>query len=317
MKRRILALAAALALVSVLPLGAYAAGEEELDPVTGLPVSDTQSEEEGSAEQTVQYDYTYDPYTKTYTYSVGTGSFTANIPDGGALSEGNSVSISVDGGLTATLYRGGTPIEQTNLGNISDPGSYVLQLAGNSQYDRRQFSFTIVPELTNDFGDFLLPEGFQLTGIWLENEELDHAFANYYEFLDDGSYRVNWRNEELSIGYTLEFTLDRTPPTLALEGVVDGVATGEVSLEDLETGGYIVMETGGETRTIDYLTKSIKDVGDYVLTVYDRAGNSTRYEFTIQLYFNFSAVMAIIMLAAVVAGVVLYSRWVRKHARVG
>ena len=62
---------------------------------------------------------------------------------------------------------------------------------------------------------------------------------------------------------------------------------------------------------------ALADTGTYHLTVYDQAGNSTSYDFVIHVYLNLSAFAAIALLLAGILGLCIYSRYIKKHPRVG
>lgn len=322
MKQRIWAFTAALAVLAALATPVLADSVEdytgELDPATGLPKGSYQNADgESSSYIVVDEVFSYDPDAGTYLYSIGSSRYFSNVPNGALVAEGQKVCIQIPGGITAMLYRDGVLVNEPDLTNITETGAYVLQLTGSGLNDSQQFTFTICSDLTNSMTDIRLPDGFSFSGILLDGTELDHAYSNYYELLEEGEYQITWGNDTIRQYYTVKFTLDRVAPTLSLPGVTDGKASGQVSLADLESDCYIVMEHDGEVTTLRGTGNTLSDAGDYVLTVYDPAGNYTRYSFTIQVYLNFSAVAAIIMVALVAVGVFYYSRWVRKHARVG
>ena len=323
MKRRIWAILTALVLLSALTVPVLAADTAEdytgeLDPSTGLPVGSYENADGESSTYIVVDDaFHYDPEAKTFLYHIGSSRFSSNIPNGAVVPDDQTVSIWLPGGVTGALYRDGSAVDGADLTAITETGFYVLQLTGSGLYDSDQFTFAIMPELTNQLNELRLPDGFSFEYIMQDGIELDHAHSNYYEFLEDGKYQICWKNDTINRQYIVSFTLDRQAPTLALPEVVDGKASSEVSLSDLETGCYIVVQTDGESRTLKGTGHTLKEAGDYVLTVYDQAGNFTQYSFTIEVYLNFSAVAVIIMVVLILAGILIYCRRVRKTARVG
>ena len=110
-------------------------------------------------------------------------------------------------------------------------------------------------------------------------------------------------------------------------GVVAGAADESVEeltarAKNLNCERMILVAPGcvdqdGESRVIRSADTVIQDAGTYRLTVYDQAGNSTVYEFTIHLYLNLSAIAAIGMILAGLAVLLAYSRYIRTHPRVG
>ena len=323
MKRCVWAFLTAFALISALTVPVLASNADEdyigeLDPSTGLPLGSYENADGESGSYIVVDDaFRYDPDEKIFLYTIGSSQFFSNIPNGAVVPDSQTVSIQLPGGVTGALHRDGTVVEGADLTAITETGFYVLQLTGSGLYDSDQFTFTILPELTNQLNDLRLPDGFSFEYILQNGIELDHAHSNYYEFLEDGQYQICWKNDTINRQYIIKFTLDRQAPTLALPEVVDGKASSEVSLSDLEAGCYIIVETDGESRTLKGTGHTLKKAGDYVLTVYDQAGNYTQYSFTIEVYLNFSAVVVIIMALLILAGILIYSRRVRKTARVG
>ena len=102
----------------------------------------------------------------------------------------------------------------------------------------------------------------------------------------DGSYQVQYECPKSGMSYTLQTIVDHTPPKLALENVVNGLAKGPVDISDLEEDCKIAITlNGGSMSYREELTLS----GDYVIVLQDEAGNLTDYTFTILPYFDTSS----------------------------
>lgn len=288
-----------------------------LDPRTGLPV--------GRDEGTSSYyplrgdELGYDREEHSYTNRLGSYSFFSSIPSGAVLSRNQitKVFFTFPVGLSGTLYRNGNQLDGVDLTNISDPGSYLLEVNSTSSTDSVTFPFTILGQTTNNLAEISLPDGFSFEYIRLNGEGLTPPYDDYLELLEDGSYELCWSCPDIGQSYTVSFTRDTIAPALALPEVKDRQARSAVTLEDLTPGDYIVLESNGESTTITSPNSTIRDPGEYVLTVYDQAGNSTRYEFVIHLYLNLSAVSAIGLMLAGLIILIGYSRYIRTHPRVG
>lgn len=285
-----------------------------LDPRTGLPLDQNRVDPEEVSAQ-----LGYDKSKRVFTYSAGDLSFTSSVPDGAILSltGGDKVSIVLPDGLNGTLYRNGYVMDGTDLTGITEPGGYLLDIRGGSSSQSAALSFTIADELTNSLTEVQLPAGFAFQSPRLNGEELSSEYSNYIELLEDGEYDLAWSCPEIGRSYALSFTLDTQAPTLALPEVVDGQARSAVTLTDLEPGCYIVLESGGDSRTIRSSLDQIREAGTYRLTVYDQAGNYTQYDFVIHVYLNISALAAIALLVLGVGGLFGYSHYIKKHPRVG
>lgn len=285
-----------------------------LDPRTGLPLDQSRTDPEELTNE-----LGYDKSRRVFTYSAGELTFTSSIPDGAilSLSGGDKVSVVLPDGLTGTLYRNGDVVGDVDLTSVTAPGGYLLDIRGGSSSQSATLSFTIADELTNSLTEIQLPAGFSFQSPHLNGEELSSEYSNYIELLEDGEYDLAWGCPDIGRSYSLSFTLDTQPPTLALPEVTDGQAHSAVTLTDLEPGAYILLESGGGERTIRSSLDQIREAGSYRLTVYDQAGNYAQYDFIIHVYLNVSAVAAIALLVLGVGGLVGYSRYIKKHPRVG
>lgn len=286
-----------------------------LDALTGLPAKDSLDAERYYPLQSGVS--SFDRESRCYVNTLGSSSFTSSVPNGAVVSEGQTVSVTLPAGTTGTLYRGGETVENPDLTNITQAGNYLLEVRSSSSGESQTFSFRILGEVTNSLKELSLPGGFTFDSIRLNGEELTPEYANYLELLEDGDYEIRWSCPAIAQGYNISFTLDTQPPVLALPEVTDGEAHSPVTLTDLEQDAYILLEQDGESSVIRSSDTVIQDAGAYRLTVYDQAGNSATYEFTIHLYLNLSAIAAIGLILAVLAGLWIYSRYIKSHPRVG
>lgn len=331
MSRRIGTALLAAALVGLLAMPALAAGEGPaapvgsvqadprysgpLDPLTGLPAS-------GGTDMGAYYllkdgAYGYDLSQRAYVNFVGSALYYSSVPNGAVVPEGQSVSVTLPSGMTGILYRNGAVVADADLENMTEGGSYYLEVRSSGSGVSATFSFQIVGTLTNSLTTISLPSGFAFDYINLNNEALTPEYVNYLDLWEDGTYEIGWSCPEINQSYRVSFTLDTTAPTLALPEVTNGQAHSPVTVEDLEPGCYIVVERDGEVSTITSPNAVIREAGAYTLTVRDQAGNSTQYSFVIHVYLNLSALEAIGLALAGLIALWAYSRYIRKHPRVG
>ena len=290
-----------------------------LDPQTGLPAANASSEN-ASYVTLREGSFGYDKDRRCYVNEVAATSFTSNIPNGAILSSGkHTVSFSIPSGLSASLYRDGDLLAGADLSGISEVGAYILEVAVSNSYHTVSFSFQILDEMTNAVTEFSLPAGFTFESVMLEGELLTPDYKNYTQIIEDGAYEISWSNQEIGQRYSTSFTLDTVSPVLELPEVVDGEANTPVTLTDLEPDAFIVLKETktGETKNITSSQTEVTDAGTYHLTVYDTAGNTSEYDFTIHVYLDFSAFAAIGLSLAGVLSLALYSRYIKKHPRVG
>ena len=330
MVRKIAAAVLAAVLVPALALPVFAAPEDDpvietvfvdpgysgpLDPYTGLPL--TNDKDTGSFYSLKDGEFGYDRDSRCYVNEVGDLSFSSNIPNGAVLSAGQTASITIPTGLSATLFRNGNEVTDMKLTEITESGSYLVEVISSGFGDSASFSFQILRERSNALHEFILPSGFSFESVLINGDMVTPEYSNYMELIEDGEYRITWACPDIDQRFVLTFIRDVDAPVLALPQVVDGQAHSPVTLTDLEENAYIYLECDGETKTIVSPSTEIKDAGTYTLTVYDQAGNSTQYNFTIHFYLNLSAAAAISMLLAAIVGLSAYSRHIKKHPRVG
>ena len=307
----------------VVPVGAATMGSGQadprysgpLDPLTGLPAGS--GADMGTYYRLKDGEYGYDQSQRAYVNFVGGSLYHSSVPNGAVVPEGQSVSVTLPSGMTGTLYRNGTVVADADLENMTESGSYYLEVRGSGSGVSVTFSFQIVGTLTNSLTTISLPSGFAFDYINLNNEALTPEYANYLDLLEDGTYEISWSCPEINRSYRVSFTLDTTAPTLALPEVTNGQAHSQVTVEDLEPGCYIVVERDGQTSTITSPSSVIREAGAYTLTVCDQAGNSTQYSFVIHVYLNLSAVVAIGLVLAGLTALWAYSHYIRKYPRVG
>ena len=254
-----------------------------------------------------------------YLCYVGSQSFRSSVPPDAIVQQ--AVSISGLEGFTTALYKDGTELEPEDMTDISDPGSYVLDVTGRNAYDTMQFHFSILPDMVNNLIDYTAPSGFSFSTLTLDSQIISTDYTNYVSLDTEGTYQITYACQGISQQFSVKFLLDRTAPTMELPDVVNGASKGAVTLtiteEMLNDKNYLVItdEDGAVTRTA--ATTVLKVPGDYQVSLYDQAGNHTDYPVHIPVYLNISAVFAILIVVSGIGGIIFYSRWMRRHARVG
>ena len=264
----------------------------------------------------------YDRLDRAYVYSLGgvsNATVSSNAMDGIVLNE--TVHIEPSQGLEVRLYRNGTLLEDVDLSMLETPGQYVLEAQLQGERFARVMSFTIVGATTGLISIYPMPAGFVVKSVELnvkdENGEWVPAQPNWdrskVSMSEDGAYRVQYECARNGLSYTLQTIIDHTPPTLALENVVKGLAKGPVDISDLEDGCKIgITLNGGKMGYREELTLN----GDYEIIVQDEAGNVTHYSFTILPYFDLNSWIFFGLVVLVIAGTGGYLYLERKRVRV-
>ena len=237
----------------------------------------------------------YDLSTGQYLINIDNKQVKSSVADG--MITNNSVSIETDSLTEFSLYKDGEIAEITDLSKINELGNYVLLYGG-----KKVLEFKIVGEYST-LEYFYMPEGFYVKDVLLDGEKAEYEF-NVVPMTAEGVYEVSYVCEATNRTYYFRTCVDRTAPVLTLEELdKKGRAKGPVDISDREMGSYVkVILDGKEVKEKDVLTQS----GKYTVTIYDQAGNSTTYNFTIMLYFNMSSTVFMLLILAVVIGVVAY-----------
>jgi len=206
------------------------------------------------------------------------------------------------------------------LVDISDPGEYVVSYRRNSDV-YRVFVFTIVGDVTGSLHSFTAPDGFYITAASVDGVSTER---NRFE-LDmsrEGLYQVSYQS--YSAGLTFSFTtrVDNSAPEIRFSGKQDsdGRYRSAVKYTGMESGDTIVLLRSGTSvspgRQPDG-TGLIVDSGNYVMRVFDSAGNETVYEFTILMYFNTSTIIFFILLILFLGGGGFYILHMRRNVKIG
>lgn len=290
----------------------------KLDDSTGEPAVEGTESIGGTYFILKKNELAYDAKKDQYHILCGTKGFYSNVPEGAILSQGETLQFASEEGVTCKIYQNGELLEATMPVELSESGEYLVLMQDQTGGKERTVSFVILGEQVNNLVEFRLPEGFVYTGISLDGEEKNLNYDNYFDFLEDGFYLLQWENRTIGKAYTTEFILDTTVPELDLPEVFNGAATKQVSFYDMEEGEYVrwIKDSRSEGR-IEDPSVVLSEVGSYIIRVYDQAGNYTEYTFVIEGYFDQNAVLAILLAILLLGSGFYYCRRLRKYMRVG
>jgi hypothetical protein len=77
-----------------------------------------------------------------------------------------------------------------------------------------------------------------------------------------------------------------------------------------------VLYKGDKVISDPDIVNSVKKSGKYTLVVYDAAGNQSKMEFTVRYRINAAAVIAILAVLGIIAGVMVYLLRMKKKVKV-
>ena len=241
-----------------------------------------------------------------------------NVPSDAVLSSGRTIQFTPEEGVSVEVYRNGKMVEDTRQTEFEEAGEYLITMHNHAEARDRSVRIVILNEQVNDLKEFRLPQGFEYTEVSLDGVKKSLSYNNYFDFLEEGHYKLQWENSRIHQTFVTEFILDMTAPTLRLPEVRSGAAAGKVSFTDMEEGAYVrwIRDSKEEGR-IEDPSEVLSKKGNYVMRVYDQAGNYTEYAFTLEGYFDVNAVLAILFVVALICGGFFYCRRLRRNMRVG
>ena len=258
----------------------------------------------------------YDPTTRDFVFDVDNGraQLHSSVLDGMVVS--STVTISGGG---VFLYRNGSEYSGS-LSPVSDPGEYVVMInTGERNY--RVLSFTIVGKFTNYVNTYRMPTGMIVNELYYNGEAIDFDYSSV-SMEREGTYRVITECIASGTMYTLETTIDRTPPTLEFAGQMDarGHYGSAVTISGLQKGEKIRATKDGSTIDLEQQTDGtykLVDSGQYDIIAYDEAGNFSEYPVMIMAYLNASGAAFVALLILTVAAVIIYVIHKRRKLRIG
>lgn len=251
-----------------------------LDSYTGNPIDGQSAQQSMIAGRSW-----YDNATGYHVFAVGqeTGSLQSSVPDGIVTTDG--VHLASVGANGLTLYRNGEAVPEEEWSNLTEVGQYVVNRVSNS-VTTRVMGFTIVSDYTGMLYNYELPTDCATTRLVLDGEPQAIGHSSI-DFSREGKYTIAYVCNTTGEEYTLDVTIDHTPPELIFEGLDENnVATGPVTVTPTEEGCSVGAMRNDEPYTY---RETFTEAGHYVVQVWDRAGNSTAYAFTIKMYMNISA----------------------------
>ena len=204
--------------------------------------------------------------------------------------------------------------------NIRKPGDYMVSVKNGGSLVRLM-DFRIVGDSTNAINRFEAPDGFYILSASRDGENI-YQGRYTVEMEEEGYYDIEYLCGATDHSYRLQVAIDRTPPQVNFQAKLDkeGRVRSAVSYSGLESTDTVVLLRDG-TAVDAYVnsdgTGQILDPGNYIMRVYDAAGNMSEYQFTVMVYLNAGSWIFIILLLAVIIAVGAYVVFKRKNLKIG
>ena len=297
----------ALALLLSLPAAAFGPGRRALDPAEGVA-----NENQVWVNDEARYDYS----AHSFIYTVGDNGAEVRSSVRGCMIVHDAVTLS---GTGLTIYRNSQSYTWEQK-PISEPGEYVV-MARSGSGSTRLMTFTIVGDTCSQIHSFQVPDGMLVTAATLNGEALElDRYAVPMEA--EGLYHIEYECLASGITYTLETTVDRTAPEIQFSGRIDqrNRVHSALSFSGLKADERIYATLDGAEIQVPVQsdgTGQLTQSGSYVIRVFDDAGNSSEYAYTILIYLDASGIAFFALLAASAAAVIIYILLKRKRLQVG
>lgn len=279
----------------------------QLDPFGNKPGWTAAQEQASDSQVQITAQMYYDSATGLFCFPLDSDAKLAcSVADG--MITNSAVLLRPDAGIAMQVYQNGKVLTG-DLSTLNQPGEYVITVGSN---DTRVLAFTILGNTSGAVRSYRMPEGFRIVSATKDGKPVTFQ-ESYVDFEADGRYEVSYQCYRTEKQYTLRFTADFTAPTLALEGVTDGVARGPVDISDARQLYYKRIELDGSPMAF---TSKLTRSGDYTIVVADEAGNKTTYQFTIAVYFDGNSWVFFLILLLSACAVVAYVLVSKKRLKV-
>ena len=251
-----------------------------------------------------------DAVTVQYAYGqkAPTGTLTG-VENGGYTS--GAVMFKWTDEATVTVKRNGEIIEYRSGRDIREDGEYIITIENFDGFKSTYF-FTIDTKAPKFTLNGVENGGTVNTDVSLthtdkaqlyKNGELVGEYISDTPITEDGVYRIVIT--DLSGNETeTTFTIDKTAPTLTLNGVLNGGTTkGRVTLSLPDEEVSVKVYLNGED--IGYKGQKLKDAGAYTVVLTDSVGNVSEYSFEILETIPAAAIVLIVVAVLGVVGTVV------------
>lgn len=245
--------------------------------------------------------------TGKYVFTSSNNTLSSNVCSGQYTQDEVYISSNADAGFV--LYNNDESTQIDGDIYIKTPGKYLVR----DKLDKTVMEFTVLSKINNDIYSYQVPVVYRVSAFTLNGDNVAFS-SNSVDFDEEGQYEVSLYNKITEKTETLYFLVDRTAPELELIGVTEGEAWQAVSFGELEEDSSLEVYRDG--TKID-LAEEYETAGEYKVVYTDAAGNTNEISFTIHLFLDINAWLAVGLIIALIAAALSYMLYWRKHTRIG
>lgn len=258
----------------------------------------------------------FDHSTMLYNMTLKTGDvIISNVPNGAVVN--SSIILSVPDSISVEIYKDGVSVTKNQTLNFVDPGFYKVVFSSDktnfyryyTDEDRYPFmTFRVLGDAVNDIDVFTAPEGCKITAITtddgvIRNEDgTTDVSVDSYWLENEGTYLFTVYDSLADASYKVSIVKDVTAPEGSLD-VAKSVAS--LSLESKDVANVEVFRDGVAQN---YSWDKITGKGNYVVNIYDVAGNVTTLTFHLDAGFNMGTFATIFLVLVIIITLFVFVR---------
>ena len=223
----------------------------------------------------------------------------------GGISNGGVRLIAYEN-LKIIMYKDGKPFDYSFEQILNDDGEYSYTITDELGNKTSSF-FNIITKKKQNL-NHILQQDISVVEILKDDEICEYQILDNKLYLfDEGHYFVKIIDEQTSLQYSFEITLDTTPPALELIGVENGGTTKKiVVMKNVSEKPYTLNITVDGANFEYKIGDEIERCGRFEVVLTDEAGNSTTYTFERIYSLNGPSIAVLAGLGALVVLLIIF-----------
>lgn len=251
--------------------------------------------------------------------------------NGGVASTNRVVfrNLNGDSAVLSKVFLDGEKVDFT--GNSFEEAGFWQVVATDAIGNEKYFEFYILTHAVSSFA-YTTPYEYKISEVWFTsvygsvisylNFVNQNENTSDFDFFEDGSYTIIMQSMSTGDVDEFSFTLDTTPPSVALVGCTEGETTKEdVTISGCKVGDKVyVYRNGTLLKTLNVTSNEtpmpvISEGGDYTIVVESVSGVKTQMSFSRRHMLNVAASAIIIVVTLVVVIVMLFGLVLRNKEK--